>query len=285
MSLAGWSRPILRCGALGTVGGRPHLFLSDSICHSSAALHQRSAVRLDGCGLAVARQAGDRAQAPVPAGPFGAAFGLSRFERNFDRALARSIPELALAMKPGAPGAGWYSGSAEPGPARLGAQSGVVVLLLSGLAAAGFTAWQYTYGVGVQAKVPRADGGLVSRDDLRWRHHYPCQRPLCAYSGATDQCGRAEPAGNMLRVDYLQGEPFDKRETFLTREQFVKSGLGTPYLQLARGKPGRAQGTLGHYIVFAEMLMQFGCLAWAMLLSAQPHRWGFRRSSPSCSWR
>ena len=84
------------------------------------------------------------------------------------------------------------------------------------------------------------------------------------------------PPGSMLRVKYLQGEPFHKRETFLTREQFLKSGLGTPYLQLARGKPGRAQGTLGHYIVFAEMLMQLGCLAWAMLLSTQPQKWGIR---------
>ncbi len=80
----------------------------------------------------------------------------------------------------------------------------------------------------------------------------------------------------MLRIKYLQGEPFHKRETFLTREEFLKSGLGTPNLPLTRGKPGRAQGTLGHYIVFAEMLMQLGCLAWAMFLSTQPQKWGIR---------
>ena len=56
----------------------------------------------------------------------------------------------------------------------------------------------------------------------------------------------------------------------------MKSEFGTPYLQLIRGRPGRAQGTLGHYIVFAEMLMQLGCLAWAMALSTQPQKRGMR---------
>ena len=152
----------------------------------------------------------------------------------------------------------------------------VWLLLLSGLAAAGFTAWQYTYGVGVQVKylAPTADlyrarihaGDIITHVNGR-SVHSPEQLSKVVMQSRT---------GDMLRVKYLQGEPFHKRETFLTREQFVRSGLGTPYLQLARGKPGRAQGTLGHYIVFAEMLMQLGCLAWAMLLSAQPRKWGIR---------
>ena len=32
----------------------------------------------------------------------------------------------------------------------------------------------------------------------------------------------------------------------------------------------KAQGTLGHYVDFAEMLMQIGCMAWALLLAAGP---------------
>ena len=152
----------------------------------------------------------------------------------------------------------------------------VFLLLLSGLAAAGFTAWQYTYGVGVQGRyvVPTADlyrarihpGDIITHINGR-SVHTPEQLSKVVMQS---------PPGSMLHVKYLQGEPFDKRETFLTREQFVTSGVGTPYLQLARGKPGRAQGTLRHYIVFAEMLMQLGCLAWAMLLSAQPQKWGIR---------
>ena len=40
--------------------------------------------------------------------------------------------------------------------------------------------------------------------------------------------------------------------------------------KLKRGIPYRAQGTLGHYVVFAEILMQLGCMAWALLLVSGP---------------
>lgn len=152
----------------------------------------------------------------------------------------------------------------------------VLLLLLSGLAAAGFTAWQYTYGVGVRVQyvVPTADlyrARIHAGDIITYVNGHSVHSPE-QLSRAVEQ----SPPGSMLRIQYLQGEPFHKRATFLTREQSVNSGLDTPYLQLVRGKPSRAQGTLGHYIVFAEMLMQLGCLAWAMLLSTQPQKWGLR---------
>ena len=152
----------------------------------------------------------------------------------------------------------------------------VWLLLLSGLAAAVFTAWQYTYGVGVQVKyvAPTADlyragirgGDIITQINGR-SVHTPEKLAKVVEQG---------PRGSMLRINFLQGEPFHKRETFLTREQFLASGLGTPALPLIRGKPGRAQGTLGHYIVFAEMLMQLGCLACAMFLSTGPKSWSSR---------
>ncbi len=152
----------------------------------------------------------------------------------------------------------------------------VWLLLLSGLAAAAFTAWQYTYGVGVRVKyvAPTADlhrAGIRGRDIITQVNGRSVHTPE-RLAKIVEQ----SPPGSMLRIKYLQGEPFHKRETFLTREEFLKSGLGTPNLPLTRGRPGRAQGTLGHYIVFAEMLMQLGCLAWAMFLSTQPQKWGIR---------
>ncbi len=150
----------------------------------------------------------------------------------------------------------------------------VWLLLLSGLAASAFTAWQYTYGVGVRVKhvAPATDlhrSGIHTGDIITQVSGRSVHTPE-----RLTQVVEQSPPGSMLRIKYLQGEPFHKRETFLTREQFLKSGLGTPDLPLARGKPGRAQGTLGHYIVFAEMLMQLGCLAWAMFLSTQRRKWG-----------
>ena len=148
----------------------------------------------------------------------------------------------------------------------------VFLLLLSGLAAAAFTAWQYTYGIGVQVKSILSESTLsragLRPDDIitrinRHSVHTPAQ---------LERAVREAPAGNILRIDFLRGSPFRRQSTFTTREAFRNSGLGTQDLRLVRGKPVRAQGTLRHYGTFAETLMPIGCLAWAMLLSAASPR-------------
>src|SRR5271167_3943587 len=148
----------------------------------------------------------------------------------------------------------------------------VFLLLLSGLAAAALTAWQYTYGIGVQVKSILSESTLsragLRPDDIitrinRHSVHTPAQ---------LERAVREAPAGNILRIDFLRGSPFRRQSTFTTREAFRNSGLGTQDLRLVRGKPVRAQGTLRHYGIFAETLMPIGCLAWAMLLCAQRQR-------------
>src|SRR5271157_3062612 len=151
------------------------------------------------------------------------------------------------------------------------------LLVLSGLAAVGFTAWQYTYGVGVRVAYilptsPLEQEAHVHGDYIITRingHevHTPAQ---------LERTVRDSQPGSMLRINYVRGYPFHKHQTVITREGFIASGLGTPNLQLVRAKPLRAQGTLGHYVVFASMLMQIGCLTWAMLLSTQSRQTGLR---------
>jgi len=81
-------------------------------------------------------------------------------------------------------------------------------------------------------------------------------------------------AEKAVGVKYLRGTGFQGNTITATSGDFLKSGLGTASVKLVRGKPIRAEGTLGHYVVFAEMLMQIGCLAWALFLSVQPgKRW------------
>ncbi len=152
----------------------------------------------------------------------------------------------------------------------------VYLLILSGVAAAAFTAWQYSYGVGVrvwyntlgppiwQAHIFPDD--IITRVDGQ-RVHTPAdlQRAL-----------NDEPADKMLRVQYLRGAPPHPRETFISREQFMKSGLGTPDLKITRGRPLKAQGTIGHYVNFAEILMEIGCLTWAVLVGLDPKRRALR---------
>src|SRR5207248_5435183 len=145
-----------------------------------------------------------------------------------------------------------------------------MLLSLSALAAAGFTAWQYTYGVGVQVQqispaTPLHAKGITRRDIFVSINGQSLHTPA-QLEKIINQAAATAP----LEVNYLRGFPFVKLKTTITREDFAASGLAAGALRLARGKPFRAQGTLGHYIVFAEMLMQLACLAWALMLALSP---------------
>jgi len=152
----------------------------------------------------------------------------------------------------------------------------VYALILSGLAAAAFTAWQYTYGVGVRISYITRQSALyragLHHDDIitavgRNRVHTPAQ---------LEQQVRRSPADQRIELRYLRGSPFQNGLAFVTRRGLEQSGLGTDALQFARGKPARAEGTLHHYVVFAEMLMQIGCMTLAVLLGASPGAWKLR---------
>lgn len=153
----------------------------------------------------------------------------------------------------------------------------VFLLILSGVAAAGFTAWQYTYGVGVRV------AAIVPESPLQRDAHLQANYVLLRVNGREvhtpeqlDSAVRKAQPGDFLHLDYFRGYPYHRHQTVISREQFIASGLGTPDLRFVRGKPFRAQGTLGHYVVFAEMLMQIGCLTWAMLLITRPRPTGLR---------
>jgi O-Antigen ligase len=148
----------------------------------------------------------------------------------------------------------------------------ISLLILSGLAAAAFTAWQYTYGVGVRVAYigpgsPLENDAYIHANYIITRIngrevHTPAQLELAV---------RESPTGSILRVDYMRGWPFHRHRTVITRERFLASGLGTSGLQLVRAHPFRAQGTLGHYVIFAEVLMQIACIVWGLLNTTR--RW------------
>jgi O-antigen ligase len=152
----------------------------------------------------------------------------------------------------------------------------VFLLLLSGLAAAGVTAWEYTYGVGVRVDyVP----GTSSLYQAHVYQHDIIQRVDGRIVHTPQQLQQAveqSAPGSLLRIDLVRGYPFHKRQTFIRREQLIQSGLGTPALPLSRGRPVKAQGALGHYVDFAVMLMQIACMTLAVLLGVDPRRRGWR---------
>lgn len=152
----------------------------------------------------------------------------------------------------------------------------VVLLVLSGFCAALFTGWQYSYGVGVRL-VSLPPGCRLFQigfhpDDVVTSfggHSVHTQEELVSAVQQTTPHAA-------VAVNYLRGWAVHPDAITATPEDFLESGLGTTGMKLARGKPIRAQGTLGHYVVFAEMLMQIGCMAWALMLAAgrRQLRWG-----------
>ncbi len=147
------------------------------------------------------------------------------------------------------------------------------LLVLSGLAAAVFTGWQYTYGVGVRVS-------LIAPETPLWHAHVWHDDIITHINGQAvhspaqlERVIREARPRTLFRIDYMRGFPFHKKETFVTREQIMQSDFGGHWLQFARGRPYKAQGRLGHYVFFAEILMQIGCMAWALLLGTDPrHR-------------
>jgi hypothetical protein len=152
----------------------------------------------------------------------------------------------------------------------------LALLVLSGLAASLYTGWQYTYGVGVRlAEFPPSSRlsqvGFVPDDIVTSFAGHQVHAP-----GELIRAVEGSPSVQKVRVDYVRGLGFHNATIVATSDDFLRSGLGTASVKLDRGKPIRAQGTLGHHVVFAEMLMQIGCMAWALLLSTRRGQTGWK---------
>jgi hypothetical protein len=152
----------------------------------------------------------------------------------------------------------------------------LVLLVLSGFSAALYTGWQYTYGVGVRLAefLPSsrlADVGFVPGDVIVSFDGHKVYTP-----GQLLRVVESTPPAAKVNVNYLRGIGIHSNTISATPEEFLQSGIGTAYMKLGRGKPVRAEGTLGHYVVFAEMLMQIGCMAWALLVSAGRGKTGWK---------
>ena len=155
----------------------------------------------------------------------------------------------------------------------------VILLILSGFGAAAYTGWQYTYGIGVRlAEFPAGSrlvaAGFLPEDIVTSFNGYTVHTPEQLIH-AIERTSSSE----RVPVRYLRGLGLDVGVVVATPRDFVQSGLGTASMKLARGKPIRAKGTLGHRVIFGEMLMQLGCLAWAMFLCGHRGRRGFRVAS------
>jgi hypothetical protein len=146
----------------------------------------------------------------------------------------------------------------------------VFLLVLSGFASVVYTGWQYSFGLGVRLTefpIPSrlTNVGFLPNDIITSFGGRSVHTP--------EQLVRAvneTPPAARVAVEYMRGMGFHNiSQLMATPQDFLRSGIDTPAMKLDRGKPVRAQGTLGHYVVFAEMLMQVGCMAWALLLGME----------------
>ena len=142
----------------------------------------------------------------------------------------------------------------------------IVLLLLSATAVAGFTAWQYVRGIGLRITdvayhSPLHLAGLRPGDVLALVGGRAVRSQDDLLKVAT-----AVPGSTLVQVRFLRGFPVRRKETFALAQDFLAGTGITPTLTLAKARPSRAQGALGHPGKLAELLAPIGCLAWALML-------------------
>jgi hypothetical protein len=143
----------------------------------------------------------------------------------------------------------------------------IVLLLLSAASVAGFTAWQYLHGIGLRITsigylTPLHRAGLRPDDVVAAINGHSVYSP-------NDLAKALEgiPQGETVRVRFLRGLPVRRKDTFVRVEDF-ETALKTGTATFVSARPVRAQGTLGHYGILAEVMVPIGCLAWTLMLGS-----------------
>lgn len=148
----------------------------------------------------------------------------------------------------------------------------ILLLLLSATAVAGFTAWQYLHGIGLQivewsADSPLTRAGLRGDDILVSANGHRLRSPQDIPSSV-----QGLPPDTVVQVRYLRGLPLRKKETLIRADQFASAVLPGSGMTFRFGRPSRAEGTLKHPMVLAEVMMPLACLAWALMLGTNSRK-------------
>ncbi len=150
----------------------------------------------------------------------------------------------------------------------------VLLLLLSGTAVGGFTAWQYLRGMGLKIAFvapgsPLYEAGLRPEDTLVAIDHHALHSTNDVVHAVT-----GVSPDTTVRVQFLRGSPVRHKDTFARAADFTAKGQLTPTVLLVKSTPYRAAGTLGHYGKLAEVFAPLACLAWALMLGTPPRKRG-----------
>ena len=152
----------------------------------------------------------------------------------------------------------------------------VAFLLFSAIVSAGITGWQYLGGYGVElvqvpAQSPLAMAGIQSGDVVQSINGHGVHSPA-----ALQKMVARLPPDVPMHVRVVHGTPIQHLDVTLSRASFAGSGLLLPDAPLHRGRPVRPQGYFTHYDIYAEVMLQFGLLAWGLLLARRKTDGGLR---------
>ena len=141
-------------------------------------------------------------------------------------------------------------------------------LLFATLLSVGYTAWQYSFGIGVALQHIKP-GSALDRAGLLPGDVITRVEGSRIYSPSSLR-ERLEhgPPGEVLNLRMRRGAPPEWHDLRIERAKLLDAGLITPEA-LGRGRPVRAQGFFNHYVPFSELLMLACALAFGLAWQAR----------------
>ncbi len=155
----------------------------------------------------------------------------------------------------------------------------VYLLLAAGLVSVGITAWQYTFGIGIKltantpASVSLSQLGLLPEDIIQKvnRKNVFTQHQLFARLEQLPPNSSVELTVareiSLAHLDVWTGSPFAYLNVTIAQKKALEDTLQQPGVNLGRGRPLRAEGTLKHYFPYSEVMVMIGLLAWGLLIA------------------
>ena len=147
----------------------------------------------------------------------------------------------------------------------------VAVLLFAVAVNLGHTAWQYTYGTGVEVTNLVTTGSLAKAGLMRGDVIQAIgQKRIYSRQQVLSELNQGAPA-DLVQIQIARGAPAERWTVRVERGSLSELA---PVGVTRRGRPDRAQAFFRHYIPYAEFLAIFGSLAFGFLIAYRNYeRW------------
>jgi O-Antigen ligase len=132
-----------------------------------------------------------------------------------------------------------------------------------------YTAWQYTFGIGIKPVYSGPASALLEqlglqKDDIIQRVNGKPTRTPQQLLETLDQL----PSDGGVQLLVTRGSPSKHLTISVGQRQVLARALRQQGISLVRGHPLRAEGFLKHYFPYSEVLVLIGLLSWGLCLAA-----------------